>query len=324
MSPSRLERESSLAGTDKQPDPHDFLPESAFEPDFGLQNASSTRTEQPLVERRVSHPGPVQEEVARRPRRFLRTSAAISAGILLVAIVAAVAPLVRAAHAGGPSSVVITESTVTLTSSPDGAAVNIDDVQVGQTPLSLSLRLGTHSAELRSGTSSHEMSISVEAGKTLSHHVQFATTPSTGGLQISSDPPGAQVSIDDTDWGVTPLQLSEVVPGEHRVAISSDQNSVSRTVEVSAGATATLVVSFSAPLPGVVRTGVVAIDAPIDVDVLEGGEHLGFGRAQRFSLPGGEHTLDFVNRPRSFRSRTKVNVIGGRSVTVNVPPPASP
>ena len=324
MSPSRLERDPPPARADEQPDPLlDFLPESAFERDPVLETASFTRTEQPLAERRVNDPWPAEREVPRRPRRFLTASAGIGAGILLVAVAAALAWLVRAASASGPSSVVITEATVTFTSAPERATVSIDGIQVGQTPLSLSLALGTHSAVLRSGSSSHEMSILVEAGKTLSQHVQFAATLRTGVLQISSDPPGAQVSIDETARGATPLELADVAPGQHRIAISNGQNSVSRTVEVSAGATATVVVSFSAPLPAVAPTGVVAINAPIDVDVLEGGEHLGSGRVQRISLPAGQHTLDLINRPLSFRLRTTVNVIGGQAVTVNVPTRAS-
>jgi hypothetical protein len=84
-----------------------------------------------------------------------------------------------------------------------------------------------------------------------------------------------------------------------------------------AGSTATVVVS----VPVVIPVGFVEIDAPMELEVFEEGRHLGSGRALRFSLPAGKHTLEVVNRAFGLRTETTVNVPGGRSVSVSVPMP---
>jgi hypothetical protein len=254
------------------------------------------------------------------PRRGrLYTAVAVGIGLIVGLSVSGVPYLVNVSRgvATGTASVVVKESTVTLTSVPAGAAVYVDGTQMGQTPLSLNVAVGAHVIELRSGTLSRRMPITAEAGKILSQHVDFGAGPATGGLQITSDPVGAQVSIDGTLRGVTPLNVPELAPGAHRVTVSSGRTSVQRTVEVSAGATATLLVSVPVAAP----TGFVTISAPIDLDIFEGERHLGSGRMSRISLPAGRHTLELVNRQLSFRTESTVTVVGGRVVDVNVPMP---
>jgi hypothetical protein len=234
------------------------------------------------------------------------------AGVLVGALVAWPASL-----AGGPAPVVISESTVTFTSSPDGAGVYIDGRLEGHTPLSMSLPVGVHAAELRSGSASRRGSLTVEAGKIATQHVDFGASTAVGALQISSDPAGAQVALDGVLRGVTPLKVPDMTPGAHRVTVSSGRTSIDRTVEIMAGSIATVVVS----VPVVIPTGFVEIDAPMDLEVFEDGRHLGSGRALRFSLPAGKHTLEVVNRAFGLRTETTVNVPGGRSITVNIPMP---
>ena len=82
----------------------------------------------------------------------------------------------------------------------------------------------------------------IEAGKITAQPVDFADEPLTGGLEVTSDPAGARVSIDGMPRGQTPLTIPEFAPGPHRVTISSGGTSVERTVAVTAGATATVVV----------------------------------------------------------------------------------
>jgi hypothetical protein len=218
---------------------------------------------------------------------------------------------------GGGAAVIISESTVTFTSSPAGASVHIDGQLVGQTPLSLSLPVGLHSAEVRSGNVTRHGPLTVEAGKIATQHIDFGASSSTGVLQITSEPIGAQVVIDGVLRGVTPLKVPEITPGAHRVTVSSGRTSLDRTVEIMAGSTATVVVS----VPVVVPVGFVEINAPTELEVFEGGRHLVSGRALRFSLPAGKHTLEIVTRAFGLRTETTVNVPSGRAVTVTVPLP---
>jgi hypothetical protein len=293
---------------------NEFLPESPSEPPL-LKGPPRTFQELMSLHRPVERPGD-DETAPRRDRLF--TAAAVGVGLLVGVLVSTVPYVARGAWpvslGGAPAPTVIKESTVTLTSVPEGAAVYIDGARAGQTPLSLSLPVGLHVAELRSGTTSRRASLSVEAGKIVSQHVDFGGAGATGGLQVTSDPPGAQVSIDGTLSGLTPLKVPAIAPGEHRVTISTGRTTVNRTVEVTAGATATVVAS----VPVVVPNGSVTLDAPMDLEILEGDRHLGSGRSLRISLPAGRHTLEVVNRAFGFRTETTVNVPAGRSIALNV------
>ena len=151
--------------------------------------------------------------------------------------------------AAPPRPVVISESTATLTSTPDDADVYIDGVHAGRTPISLRLPVGVRLAELRRGEASSRAPLNIEAGKITAQHVDFAGTPLTGALEIGSDPPGARVSVDGTPRGQTPLKIPELTPGQHRVRISSGRTSVERTVVVTSGGSATVVVVWKAEPP---------------------------------------------------------------------------
>ena len=293
----------------------EFLPESPSELSF--QKPRPTSFQELLADHRASTL-PVETEVAPQRGRFF-TAIAIGVGLLTGIAIAYLPGAVSGAIPGAaPAPVVIRESTVTLTSMPNGAGVYIDGKHAGQTPLSLSLPVGMHVAELRRGTTSRRMSLSVEAGKIATQHVDFGGVAATGELQVTSEPAGAQVAIDGTLRGVTPLKVPDMAPGAHRITVSSGRTSVNRTVEIAAGATATVVVS----VPVTVQNGWVEIDAPVDLEVFEAGQHLGTGRASRIALAAGRHTLELVNRPLAFRTEAIVNVVAGRSVSLDVPMPS--
>jgi hypothetical protein len=299
--------------TKNAPDPLDeFLPES---PEQGAETERPFRIRE-FLSRRRPDPWPVEPDEVAPSRDRLFTLTAVGVGLLVGILVSAFVSW-PASLVGGAAPVVISESTVTFTSSPDGAGVYIDGRIEGYTPLSLSLPVGVHSAELRSDGASRRGSLTVEAGKIATQHVDFGASTAVGTLQITSDPTGAQVALDGVLRGVTPLKVPDMTPGAHRVTVSSGRTSVDRTVEIMAGSTATVVVS----VPVVIPTGFVEIDAPMDLEVFEDGRHLGSGRALRFSLPAGKHTLEVVNRGFGLRTETTVNVAGGRSIAVNIPMP---
>lgn len=60
------------------------------------------------------------------------------------------------------------------------------------------------------------------------------SNPSFGWLLVRSEPPGANVSIDGEDRGLTPLSLSEIPSGVYRIEISvSGYTTEQRTIEIS-------------------------------------------------------------------------------------------
>lgn len=154
----------------------------------------------------------------------------------------------------------------------------------------------------------------------------------TGTLQVRTQPAGAQVSIDGTGAGRSPVTLN-MAPGEHRLEVSGDGASVKDVVSVQPGATTSVII----PLPVAPRgetaaaaaaagaaaaTGWIGITSPIDVEVYEGEQLIGTKDTRRLMLPTGTHQLDIVNRDLGYSARRIVNVTRGKlsPVTVEVSP----
>ena len=91
--------------------------------------------------------------------------------------------------------------------------------------------------------------MNVEAGTTVSHYVELATSPatpavSTGRLDVASDPSGAQVSVDGADEGTNSVDACGDAAGRaHRRNYERDKT-VNRKVSVTAGNTASVFASL--------------------------------------------------------------------------------
>ena len=264
MSPSRAFRPSDPPPPSaiEPPDPYlDFPRESDVYPELSAQSCSAkdgpAPVRQPPSERRSNAASVNTEATTRRAHPF--TLIAIGIGLLVGVAFSGMRSGPEVARltnlSAAPAPVVTGEATATLTSSPDDADVYIDGVHAGRTPIRLSLPVGVRFAEFRRGQTSSRASLNIEAGKITAQHVNFAGEPLTGGLEITSDPGGAQVSIDGTPSGQTPLNIPEFAPGQHRVTISSGRTAVDRTVQVIAGATATVVVVWK-PEPATAKANV--------------------------------------------------------------------
>jgi PEGA domain len=136
-----------------------------------------------------------------------------------------------------------------------------------------------------------------------------AAVATNGRLVIRSEPAGAQVVINGRSYGLTPVSLTNVIPGEHDIVLKRDGAELRQTVRVEAGATVTMV----APLKTDSRaSGWVAIDSPIELDVFEGGALLGTSRSRQIMVQAGTHTLQLVNEPFGFQHTQQVRVESGK------------
>jgi hypothetical protein len=221
-----------------------------------------------------------------------------------------------------PSAAVATTGTADFRSLPDGASITIDGTVRGVTPLRVSLAAGSHTVQITSGAVSRTLPITIEPGGVVSQYVELAALEGTGGrLEIGSDPPGAQVALDGVSRGITPLVVSDVAPGQHRVTVSAGDNTVVRTVTVTRGATSTLVVS-TAPLAAGASGGWLTTQSPIDMDILEGDRVLGSTRMDRVMLPVGSHSIEFANPSLEFSVTRTVQIAAGRTATVAIALPS--
>jgi hypothetical protein len=117
---------------------------------------------------------------------------------------------------------------------PPGATVTLDGIGRGQTPLSLrDVSFGTHRLEVSHagfGTVQREVTVNEEdtvvpVGVRLTpasrSSVAAGDTAQTGSLAVRSRPPGAQVTVNETSAGVTPLVVALSI-GRYQVRIQGD------------------------------------------------------------------------------------------------------
>ena len=209
--------------------------------------------------------------------------------------------------------------TLSVQSNPSGARLEVDGKASGFTPATLTVQQGTHTIVLYGGGAPKTMTVSVAAGAQVSQYIELArTVPTTGGLLVRTDPPGALVTVDRVQRGASPATIAELSPGEHTVVVSSDGVSVEQAVTVEPGVTASLVV----PLVARDRlSGWIAVSSPIDVQIYEDGKLLGTNQTDRVMVSAGEHRIDFINDALGFRINRKLTVAPGKVDNVSLKMP---
>ena len=130
-------------------------------------------------------------------------------------------------------------------STPSGAAVYVDGDYQGSTspgsPLDVvSLSQGTHTVVLKkSGYQDYTTTANIRAGQTV--QVSATLVPSgqpatTASVQITSDPSGADVLINNGYMGITPLTAQNVQPGSSTITITlAGYNPYSSTLQITSG-----------------------------------------------------------------------------------------
>lgn len=204
--------------------------------------------------------------------------------------------------AGSPSTGVVTES-VAVTSDPPGAAVVINGVERGRTPVTVE---------------------DLPPDGKWAVHLNPDPTPSAGPagvtagtLAITTDPVGLEVTVDGLPRGVSPLTVAGLVPGAHEVIVARGRSVFRRTVTVEPGVqTALLMTTAGAGI----SSGWLTIDAPVPVEVREGGVLLGRSDTPRLLLPVGRHELEFESGEFQYRQRRTVQISAGQAAAVTLDP----
>jgi hypothetical protein len=165
-----------------------------------------------------------------------------------------------------------------VASSPGGATVTLDGVNVGQTPTSGSLKLnniaaGSHSMSLQlTGYQTYTTGVNVVAN-TVSQ-VDAVLTPGSvpsavGGLSVSSTPTSADVYVDNVFRGITPLTLNDVSAGSHTLLLQlSGYNNYASTVQVNSGATNTVAAVLSPVTTPTQKAGTLPVVAGVAIGII--------------------------------------------------------
>jgi hypothetical protein len=200
--------------------------------------------------------------------------------------------------------------TVALTSTPAGAEVFVEGERRGATPVTLELRPGSHAVELRRRGASRRLTLHVEPGRQTSEQVDLTAVPLVGSLAVTSDPSGAKVVLDGRGRGITPLTISDVPAGPHKLVLESPAGTIYRTVMITAGTQASVSES--------IFSGWVAVFAPIELQIYTRKRLLGTTESGRIMVPPGRYELELVNSGLRYRETYTVEVESGKAAAVNI------
>ena len=252
---------------------------------------------------------------AERPAASRKKSPMIAAAIGVLVLAGAGVPAYRYLLAPAPTPA---EGTLNVTTNPAGAQLFVDGVERGVTPLTVSLKPGPHSLELRSGGAPRLMPVTIVAGAQSSQYIELPATASTGGeLRVRTEPAGARVSVDGVARGVAPVTVADLPPGEHTVLLESDLGSIKQIVTIEAGNTASLMVPMAAP-EGAPVSGWVAVSSPAVVQLFEGGRLLGTSQSDRLMVSAGRHEIELVSDQLGYRVTRTVQVAPGKVAPIKL------
>ena len=206
-------------------------------------------------------------------------------------------------------------ATLSLATSPAGAAVWVNDQASGTTPVALTLPAGVHRVRLATaGGQERSLEVTLKPGESVVQQIEWTAGPdspvTTGALHVQTDPPKQAVFVDGVRRGVSPLIVSDLAAGEHQLLVTSESGSFRRRVAVTAGNTLSVVV---APRTPAVTAGWVRVTSPVLLQMRVRGDLIGNSESDRVMLPAGEHDIDLINDSLGFAARRQVTVRAGQT-----------
>ena len=215
-------------------------------------------------------------------------------------------------------------ASLSLQTSPAGAEVTINGKPSGTTPLSTTLPAGAYQVHLKAPSGQERtIDVDLQAGQSVIQQIEWAVGPAAvsataGALHVQTEPAGQVVVVDDVRRGTSPLTVSGLSPGRHRLVVSGAGTPYRRDVTITAGNTLSLTVS---PRAAGSSAGWLRISAPILLQIRANGELVGNTEVERVMLPAGEHTLEMRNDAFGFSATRRVTVAPGRTADLRVAVP---
>ena len=155
----------------------------------------------------------------------------------------------RPGISAGINSAIISQSlpgSLVISSTPDASSVTINGQYRGSTPLTVdNLAAGTYTVNVtKFGYAPYSVTTALGSGETLGI---AATLPAErGSLAINTTPAGANISVDGTFIGISPVVIPSLVPGNHTLGMTKDNYlPETRFADVTAGAEAEITATLS-------------------------------------------------------------------------------
>lgn len=137
-------------------------------------------------------------------------------------------------------------SKVKITTTPPGATITVDGVGKGDAPVELTLSAGRHEIVAEAGEARASRAIELGYGEPLA--VPLRVVAGRGTLVVTSNAPGAKVTVDGALVGVAPWN-GALPAGRHVVVVSATgYTTVERTVDVPADGTAQITGALGRPI----------------------------------------------------------------------------
>ena len=181
---------------------------------------------------------------------------------------------VTAGQTGTATAVLVQKQelgTLSVSSNPSGAAIYLDGAYYGTTFMTISgLAAGLHDLELtKAGYEDSVMRVRIYADQvtTVSKSLTKISSPSTGSIQVTSNPAYASVSVNDIYYGETkpgaPLIISGLAPGSYsvRAALAGYNDAVTSAV-VNTGAATPVSFSLTPVTPDIPTASLKVTSAP--------------------------------------------------------------
>jgi hypothetical protein len=158
------------------------------------------------------------------------------------------------------------------------------------------------------------MDVVVTQGGRVSELVDWSAK-TVGRLQITTEPAGAHVLVDNVSRGATPLTLDDVPLGVHSVVLETNGGSIKRSVTIKNDELATLTET--------IYPGWLKVFAPFDITISEGAKVLRLDDREQVMLPAGAHDIRFENRALGYQETRHVDVQPGVTTPISLTVPQS-
>ncbi|GAB7015478.1 PEGA domain-containing protein [Methanogenium cariaci] len=161
--------------------------------------------------------------------------------------------------------------TLSVSSNPSGAAIYLDQIYYGTTPKTIGgVSAGLHDLELtKAGYEDSVMRVRIYTDQvtTVSKSLKKIPSPSTGSIQVTSNPAYASISVNGIYHGETtpgtPLVISGLTPGRYSVqATLTGYSDAVTSATVNAGAATPVSFSLSPVTPDITTASLKVTSAP--------------------------------------------------------------
>lgn len=226
------------------------------------------------------------------------------------------------------------QGTLSVSSNPAGAAIYLDSVYYGTTQKTISgIEAGLHDLELtKAGYEDSVMRVRIytEQVTTVSKSLKKTANPSTGTIQVTSNPALASVFVNDIYYGDTkpgtPIIVSGLSPGSYAVkgTLTGYNDAITSTV-VNAGMATTVSFSLTPVTPDVTTAALKVASAPSGAQVYVDNVLAGITPVTIPDIPPGIHEVK-VTLPDYYDHRVSVDLSAGEtgSIDVNLDPAPTP